>query len=134
MTNRGKYYLAKTVKLCLMWVVPVVAAAIIWGFIKEPENNTFMGRLGLGAFIALFLAILFFKDYISNELEKIRIQEKTTFVRNHTFTFGVIGLIFTGAYFIAYDAAIFCGIGFASHAIAFLIQLLERRYYKLWKG
>lgn len=134
MTNRSKYYLAKSTKLFLMWAVPIIAAIVIWGFIKNPENNTVLGKLSLGAFIVFFLVSLFLKDFIRNELEKIKLQDQMSFVRNHTFTFGVFALLFSVAYLIAYDAAIFCTVGFGAHAIAFIFQKLERRYYKLWKG
>jgi hypothetical protein len=117
-----------------MFGVPIIASILIWGFFKEPENNTLWGKLGLGAFIVFFLTIIFLNDYIKKVLKNFELQDKNALLKNHALTFGLVGIIFAVAYLIAEDALIFCGIGFSAHSMAFFIQILERKYYKLWKG
>lgn len=133
MTNRQKYHLTKFFKIFLMYAVPIIAAIIIWGFFKELENDTIWGKVGFGAFIAFFMVIIFIRDWINKVFKNFELQNKNALLKNHAFTFGIVGILFLGAYFIAEDAALFCFIGFASHLLAFIFQFLEQKYYKLWK-
>jgi uncharacterized membrane protein required for colicin V production len=117
-----------------MYAVPILASLIIWGFLKEPENNTIWGRIGLGSFIAFFMAIIFINDYIKKIFKNFELQDKNALLKNHAITFGLTGLLFSIAYFIAEDAILFCTVGFIAHTLALVFQLLERKYYKLWTG
>ncbi len=133
LTDKQKYYLFGTLKIFMMFRIPIIASLIIWGAIKEPSNNTFVGRLGLGIFIAGFLILIFLSDFIKHEVEQVKLDKRISFLKNRWLSFLIVGLIFFGFKYIADDAIIFCIVGAASHLAAKIPEHFEQVYYRKWK-
>lgn len=133
MTDKQKYYLWATIKYLLMFFVPLVTAGLIWGVLKEPANNTVLGRWALGAFIIGLLALMFASDFIKAQLEQIKLDKKVVFIRNHAFLFLGIALVLWLATLVAKDAITFSLISGGSHLLAWIAEKIEKKYYRLWK-
>ena len=133
MSDKQKYYLWATIKYILMFLVPLVAAGVIWGFIKEPTNNTPVGRWALGAFIIGLLVLMFASDFIKAQIEQLKLDKRVVMIKNHAFLFLGIALMLYLATLIADDAIDFCVIAGASHLLAWVAEKIEKKYYRLWK-
>jgi hypothetical protein len=133
MSDKQKYYLWAVIKYVLMFAVPLIAAGIIWGVIKEPANNTVVGRFALGAFIIGLLALMFASDFIKAQIEQLKLDKRVAFIKNHAALFLGFALVLYVATLIAEDAIDFCLIAGISHALAWIAEKIEKKYYRLYK-
>jgi len=133
MDNKRKYYLWAVIKYLLMFVVPLVAAGVIWGVVKDPANDSPLGRMALGAFIVGLLALMFASDFIKAQLEQLKLEKRVVFIKNHAFLFFGIALVLWIATIVAEDAITFCLIAGASHLLAWIAEKIEKKYYRLRK-
>lgn len=133
MTDKSKYYLFAALKIFMMFGAPIIASLIIWGTIKEPSNNTVMGRLGLGVFIAGFLILIFLSDFIKAQVEQIKLDKRISILKNRWLSFAIVGLVFFGFKYISDDAITFCIVGAVAHLLAKIPEHFEQIYYRKWK-
>ena len=133
MTDKQKYYLWAVIKYLLMFAVPIITAGIIWGVVKEPSNDTPVGRWALGAFIIGVLLLVFANDFIKAQIEQLKIDKRVAMIKNHTFLFLGVALVLYLSTLVAADAIDFCLIAGISHALAWIAEKIEKKYYRLWK-
>lgn len=133
MSDKQKYYLWAVIKYFLMFAVPLITAGIIWGVLKEPSNNSVVGRFALGAFIIGLLSLVFLSDFIKAQIEQLKLDKRVVFIKNHAFMFLGIALVLYVATLVADDAIDFCLIAGASHLLAWIAEKIEKKYYRLWK-
>jgi len=134
MTDKKWYRFWQLVKYILMIGIPICYAIVKWGFMKDIQNNTILGKIALGGIVVGVISIQFLSDLIKHWVEQYKLSNRIAFMRNHTFQYLFLGLLMLGAYLIAYDAMIFFFISAGSNMVAFGAQFLEKYYYKKWKG
>jgi len=133
MSDKQKYYLWATIKYALMFLIPLAASGIIWGVLKEPANNTGIGRFALGTFIIGILVLLFAGDFIKAQIEQLKLEKRVVMIKNHAILFLGIALVLWVATIVAKDAIDFCLIAGGSHILAWIAEKIEKKYYRLWK-
>lgn len=134
MTAKQKYYLFFALKVFFMLFVPIIAAGIIWGIIKEPVNNSTMGRVALGAFVSGLVLLVFFSDWIKSKIEQLKLDKRVALMKNHAFMYLGFALALWLATLISDDAVTFCLVAGISNLIAYPFEWLEKKYYREWKG
>jgi len=134
MTDKRKTLLWRFIKYFLMLGVPLIVVIVKWGFVAPPTNDSPSGKWALGFFIAIILVGQFVVDVIKHQIEQYKLSKRISFMRNHTLTYIVVGVLMFIAHFIAWDAMIFCAWAGGSSLIAYGAAALEVHYYAKWKG
>lgn len=124
-----RYRITKFIRFFVLQLcAPVVAALVIWGITKEPRDLTIFDQIGVGVMVAGFIVVISMGNFMKEVMDQIKLDRRLVFSKNYTVVFLIVaGLLFLLQGVIE-DAILFFAISGGAHALAYLVELIEKRY------
>jgi hypothetical protein len=128
MTALQRYRLVKFIRFFVLQLCgPVITAIVIWGALKEPGELTWFDRVGIGTIIAAFVVVTILGDYLKEVFEQMKLDKKVAFSKNRAVLFLVVGGVLYLLQNVGHDAMWFFLISGACHALAYGVEIIEKK-------
>ena len=128
MTALQRYRLVKFIRFFVLQLCgPVITALAIWGALKEPGELTWFDRIGIGTIIAAFIVVTILSDYLREVFEQMKLDKKVAFSKNRAVPFLLMAGVLYLVQNIGYDAMWFFLISGVFHALAYGVEIIEKK-------
>ena len=128
MSALQRYRLVKFLRFFVLQLCgPVITAIVIWGALKEPNEITLFDKIGIGTMVGALVMIVVLGDYLKEVFEQMKLDKKVSFSKNRAVPFLLMAAVLYLVQNIGYDAMWFFLISGACHALAYGVEIIEKK-------